>query len=334
VQTAVASAAAVVTLPPLSIVRARVTMRMLEPATLPPYKGAMLRGGFGYAFQRATSACPTTCWGHADACNATLVCPYRQYFEPERVAQGGPLHDLRDIPRAFVIEPPLDERRSYAAGDALEFGLVLIGKAIDVLPNFLYGFAELGRSGLGAQLAKARLEHAAALRPFQHSGLTIFADDEAHVPADPPTYNLAELPSHAARLPADLRLTFQTPLRVKSGGAFIEHVDLAAIVQAACWRLAALTRFYGDRTWDVDYQPIVAAARRVRIERAETRWFDWERTSTRGGGRRSMKLGGLIGGVSLREVPLDVRTVLLAASLLHVGKATVFGHGQLAISHM
>jgi hypothetical protein len=40
-----------------------------------------------------------------------------------------------------------------------------------------------------------------------------------------------------------------------------------------------------------------------------------------------MKLGGIIGSAVLRGVPTDVRAVLLAGSLAHVGKACVFGHG-------
>jgi hypothetical protein len=40
-----------------------------------------------------------------------------------------------------------------------------------------------------------------------------------------------------------------------------------------------------------------------------------------------MKLGGIVGSARLRGVPPDVRSVLLAGSLLHVGKACVFGHG-------
>lgn len=124
---------------PLSVLRARISYRLLENTTLPAYKGALLRGGFGYAFQRATSACPRSCWGHSASCTAAMVCPYRQYFEPLRHASDGTLHDLHDVPRAFVIEPPLDHKRQYEAGDLLEFGLVLVGSAIAVLPNFVYG---------------------------------------------------------------------------------------------------------------------------------------------------------------------------------------------------
>ncbi len=318
--------------PPLSILRARVTYRLREATTLPAYKGALLRGGFGYAFQRATSACPPTCWGHASTCNAALVCPYREVFEPRRDPGEGPLHDLQDMPRAFVIEPPLNRQRTYAAGDPLEFGLVLIGTAINLLPNFLYGFAELGQTRLGRDLAKAELERADVLHPFQYTGVPVYTDATVHALTDPPTHNLAELPTHAAALPADLRLTLNTPLRVKARGAFIEHFDLSAIVQAACWRLTTLIRFYGAHPWAIDYRPIVDAARRVRVDRATTEWVDWERTSTRNGELRSMKLGGMVGEATLRAVPPAVRTILLAASLVHVGKATVFGHGRVSLA--
>jgi hypothetical protein len=40
-----------------------------------------------------------------------------------------------------------------------------------------------------------------------------------------------------------------------------------------------------------------------------------------------MTLGGILGSAVLREVPPDLRTVLLMGSLIHVGKACVFGHG-------
>jgi len=68
------------------------------------------------------------------------------------------------VPRPFVIEPPNDGRTHYPAGSALEFGLVLIGRGIDHLPYFLFGFEQLGRMGLGRQHTPARLERVEALR--------------------------------------------------------------------------------------------------------------------------------------------------------------------------
>ena len=193
-----------------SISRFCVTLRLLDATTLPPYKGAMLRGGFGYAFQRA--ACPQPCWGHSDTCAVGALCPYRWIFEtphPPGVAQ---LHDLQDVPRPFVIEPPLDHKRQYAAGDALEFGLVLIGRGIDHLPYFLFSFEQLGRMGLGREQARARLERVEALRPWEPTGLAVYQDGRVtadaarlHDASDTYLYSAATIAARAAALPADLR---------------------------------------------------------------------------------------------------------------------------------
>ncbi|MEI7769225.1 MAG: CRISPR system precrRNA processing endoribonuclease RAMP protein Cas6 [Chloroflexales bacterium] len=318
-------------LPTLGVLRARVTYRLLESTTLPPYKGALLRGGFGYAFQRAS--CPSACWGHSDQCKAGMICPYRWVFETPRPPGAGRLHDLQDVPRPFVIEPPLDHKRAYAAGDALEFGLTLIGRGIDYLPYFLVGFEELGKAGLGRDHAKAKLERVEALEPFRPVGRPIYQDGRTLDTGDLPTVRVADLTTHADALPADLRLTLRTPLRVKARGAFIEQLDLPAIVQAACWRLAALAAFHGD-PWELDYRPVVEAARQVAVERPEIQWVDWERTSTREAQPRQMTLGGIIGSATLRGAPPAVRAALLAGSLLHIGKAAVFGHGWVELSHL
>ncbi|MBK9709834.1 MAG: CRISPR system precrRNA processing endoribonuclease RAMP protein Cas6 [Kouleothrix sp.] len=312
----------------LPILRARVTLRLLADAALPAAKGAMLRGGFGYAFQR--SSCPQPCWGASDRCALASLCPYRWVFEtphPPGVAQ---LHDLQDVPRPFVIEPPLDGRTHYAAGDALEFGLVLIGRGIDHLPYFLYGFEQLGRMGLGGARVPAHLERVEALLPWQPIGPAIYRDGrvEPDTAARLPTLDAPAIAARAAALPADLRLALRTPLRVKARGAFIETIDLPAIVQASCWRLNALATFHGGGPWPVDHRAAAAQAQAVAVEQPQVRWVDWERTSSRGPAPRSMKLGGLVGGARLRGVPPDLRAVLLAGSLVHVGKACVFGHGE------
>jgi hypothetical protein len=120
------------------------TMRLLADARLPAHKDALVRGGFGYAFQRAT--CPERCWGHARECVSETICPYRWVFEtphPPGVAQ---LHDLQDVPRPFALRLPRDQRTSYRAGVALEFELIIIGRGLDYLPYFQQGVETWGRA--------------------------------------------------------------------------------------------------------------------------------------------------------------------------------------------
>lgn len=314
-------------LPNLPLLRARLTYRMLDDAALPAYKGGMLRGGFGYAFQRAT--CPAPCWGQAERCDQPVICPYRWVFETPRPAGVERLHDLQDVPRPFVIDLPNDRRTQLEAGDSLEFGLTLIGRGLDYLPFFLFGFARLGELGLGVKRARANVERVIALEGWGHSGPTLYADGAYQGAAGPlPGLSMAEVQARAASLPADLRLTLRTPLRVKAKGAFIERVDVAALARAACWRLGALALFHGDGPWEQDYRALLAAAAAVRVEAAELRWEEWERQSDHGGTARRMQLGGLVGRAVLRDVTAEVRAALLAGSLVHVGKSCVFGHGD------
>jgi hypothetical protein len=313
-------------LPDLSVVRARLTLRLLEPALLPKFKGGMLRGGFGYAFQRAS--CPQSCWGHSETCAVVALCPFRWVFETPHPPDIAQLHNLRDVPRPFVIEPPLDGRTHYTVGDALEFGLVLIGRGIDYLPYFLFSFEQLGTMGLGRDYARARLERVEVLGPWQPVGEVIYQDGRALAAARSlPLIDGAAIMAQALQVPADLRLAFRTPLRVKSRGTWLQHVDPAAIVQAICWRLNALATFHGAGLWAVDYRTLVEQARSIAVEAARVQWVDWDPTSTRGVEPRKMTLGGMIGSAVFRNVPPDVRAVLVAGSLVHVGKACVFGHG-------
>lgn len=317
------------TLPDLPLLRARLTYRLLEDARLPAYKGTMLRGGFGYAFQRST--CPETCWGHASRCPEAVICPYRWVFETPRPAGVSRLHDLKDIPRPFVIDLPPDPRDFAEAGDSLEFGLTVIGHSLNYLPYFLYAFARLGEAGLGVRRARAILERVVALPPEQVTGPTIYAEGRVHDVADLPLITRTALIAQAAELPEDLWLTLRTPLRVREDKRILDRVSLGAIVRAACWRLDALDVFHGAADWGLDYRPLVAAAGAVRVESERVQWEDLGRRSDHGGVEKEIDLGGIVGSALLRGVGPELRAVLLAGGMIHVGKACVFGNGSFRV---
>ncbi|MGQ9549765.1 MAG: CRISPR system precrRNA processing endoribonuclease RAMP protein Cas6 [Roseiflexus sp.] len=310
----------------LLLLRMRLTLRLLHDAALPEHKGAMLRGGFGYALQRAS--CPDSCWGRSHNCTSADLCAYRWIFETPRPPGVERLHDLRDVPRPFVIMPPVDGRTRYEAGETLEFGLTLIGRGIEYLPYFLYGFEQLGMMGLGRNRARARLERVEVLPAWEVQGTVIYQDGGVlNSAAVLPEITPAMVYRRAAHLPADLRLTLRTPLRLKTRGAFLTTIDVPVLIQAICWRLSALAAVHGAMPWDVDHQRLIEAARPIRVEQAQIRWVEMLRTSTRGGTLQTMPQGGMVGSVVLRDVTEEVRALLLLGSLVHLGKACTFGHG-------
>ena len=317
-------------LPELPCLLLRMSMRLLEDARLPAYKGGIFRGGFGYAFQRAT--CPERCWGNADDCRVEPICPYRWVFETPRPAGIEQLHDLRDIPRPFVLRLSPDERRQYRAGEALEFELTIIRRGVDYLPFFLFSFEELGRKGLGAGRARARLERAEALEPWQPTGVLVYHNGQVLSSTEGlPLVDTAAILAQAAALPTDLRIELDAPLRVKAGKQFINELDLPAILRALGWRLNALSIFHGDGPWQLDYRPWVAQAADVTVAEPQLRWKTWERRSDHRGQAQNIPLSGLVGTAVLREVPLELRALLLSGSVVHIGKATVFGYGALRL---
>lgn len=318
---------------PPALLRCRLTLRLLEDAELPALKGPLLRGGFGYAFQEAS--CPQPCWRRSDQCRVEAICPYRWVFETPRPPGEYPLHDLRDVPRPFVITPPADSRTRYTAGSTLDFELVLIGRSIQWLPFFLLAFERFARGGLGRDNAQARLERVEALEPWGVTGPVIFQDGSAITrDAGLPIIDGAIVAARAAALPPDLRLSFVTPLRRKHQGRLLDTFDLPAIVQALCWRISALATFHGDGHWNVDYEALIAQARSVIVEPEEQRWEDRSRLSRRGGVTHAMEYGGMTGHAVIRGVPSELRALLLLGTQTHLGKACVFGNGALLLKSL
>ncbi len=138
----------------IRVAQFRFILRAEEPMRLPAYAGSTLRGGFGHAFKRAVCVVRH---GECDRCLIRQQCPYQYVFETPPPADTEMLRKYPAAPHPFVIEPPLDGRRSYAAGDSLNFGLTLIGRGIDYLPYFIVAFEEFGRTGLGRSHGRFRL---------------------------------------------------------------------------------------------------------------------------------------------------------------------------------
>ena len=315
---------------PLSLCRVRLTLRLLADTTLPAYKGAMLRGGFGYAMQQ--SLCPQPCWQNAAACPVRDRCPYHRIFEALPSTSDAPLPNLGDAPRAFVLSPPLGEQTQYRAGEPLEFLLTLVGNVIDDLPHFLVGFEQFGKIGLGRFNTPARLERAEALYPWQATGSVVYADGHARAAAKQlPEVTPASVLAQAGRLPAALQLAFPTPLHLKVRGEPMRSFAFPPLIQAIGRRISLLSQIYGGATTPFDYRSLVQQAEQVHAERVQMRWHDWQRTSTRGSTPQTMPMGGLVGSVLLRDVPLELRAMLLYGSLLHVGKGCTFGLGAVEV---
>jgi len=309
----------------LRIAKYRFTLEALEELHLPPYKGSTLRGGFGHVFKR--TVCFQKDMETCDACLLKNNCPYGYIFETSPPTDAEVLRTYSDVPLPFVIEPPLDRRTRYQPGDLLEFGLVLVGKAINYLPYFVVVFRELGRVGIGRERGKYVLQRIAAVQPLDGAEALAYDGVDVIVGDQDLSVGYAEVEVRARELP-DERVTanFLTPTRLKhSGQVAKEGPPFHVLIRAILRRVSSLSYFHCGERWETDYRGIIEAAQGVRLAGVWTEWVDWERYSRRQ--QQRMNLGGLVGQAAYEGELRPFLSLLVLGELVHVGKGTVFGNG-------
>ncbi|HZP02618.1 MAG TPA: CRISPR system precrRNA processing endoribonuclease RAMP protein Cas6 [Terriglobia bacterium] len=303
-----------------AVARFRLRLRVLERLALPGHMGSALRGGFGRIFRRV--ACTRGC---REACQRPAECAYGYVFETRTPPESQILRSVESAPRPFALEPPGGAQPAFDPGESLELGLVLVGRAMDYLPYFIYAFRELGRAGLGRWKGKFRLEEVAAL-PLVGDPAAIYREGRDH-PASDRIYRLglAQLPPP----PADgswLTVEFLSPTQVQYEGAAVAPREFHVLFRSLLRRVNFLNYFHcGGRLME-EPQTLIDDARTVRTEHSALRWEAWERYSFRQA--RRVPMGGYVGQVSFRGRLQPFWPWLALGQWVHVGKGATFGLGQ------
>jgi len=311
------------------LARYNFVLTALDPLSLPLYKGSTLRGVFGHAFKRIVCAQQKQ---ECTECLLRMDCPYASVFE-SRPPDGADIKRLQEaIPRPFVIEPPLTDKTYFLPDEELAFKLILVGRAIDLLAYFVVAFQEAGRMGIGkgrGQYGLSRVETA----PWDDSPVeTVYTHSlRSSIIKRDCAVHFSDLVERAKALGREKKVTldFLTPTRIKDRDRWLSRADFGPLVRALLQRISSLANFHCGETWEYDFRGAIDRAAAVRIIEDCTSWGDWERYSSRQD--QPVKLGGFIGAVTYAGDLEEFMPLLLAGSLVHVGKGTVFGNGQYVI---
>ena len=311
----------------LKTAKFRLCLTILEPMTLPAYKGSTFRGGFGNVFRRIS--CSQRQLKDCRECLLTRVCPYWAVFEPGPPENAEFLHKYEEIPRPFILEPPETEKTEFEPGEQITLNLILVGKALDYLPYFILVFKELGDTGIGKGRARFVLKKVDSIQPFA-GGDPILVYDGEKVYNQFYTITQTEIQSLPPNSGDVLKINFLTMTRLKSGGAFAAKPEFSVLIRALFRRISTLQYFYCGQKLEMDFQTEIAKAEQVQLIRNGTRWIDWERYSSRQDVR--MKLGGLVGQAEYAgEAWREFIDLLRWGELVHVGKGATFGLGRYTI---
>src|SRR4051812_14873333 len=174
----------------------------LTPLELDDQAGSAIRGAVvGGLLERfcANKAAPTC----AD-CPLVRVCPVAALVAPMR--QDGQTGGAQR-PRPYTVRPPLGPRR-FAPGDALSFGITLIGQAAQLFPYVFMAAQAIEQTGLGRRLGanagrrgSLQIDAITALDPLNDRRAPLYTRGHPQVQAPGLPIDAATVAAYAATLP-------------------------------------------------------------------------------------------------------------------------------------
>ena len=302
------------------LARFRLTLKARAPILLPAYKGSARRGGFGQVFRRIA------CLGADRGVTHCLLgdrCPYHYIFETPPPADSVVLNKIPTAPQPFVIEPPLENKRRYEPGEELIFHLVLIGKALDYLPYFIYTFDELGRVGLGRGKGNYTLESVDWI-DASDAAVSVYDGNRKVLTDSFHALSLSQLSVGCPSL-SQLSVTFLTPTRLKYENRLAADCEFHVLFRNLVRRIALLDYFHCGGEFPPERREFVERARAIETIASDLRWIDWARYSNRQ--QNMVHMGGFVGQVTYCGDFTEFFPYLLLGTYTHVGKGATFGLG-------
>jgi len=305
-------------------------LRFEKPATISPsMAGSMLRGAFGSQLRRIV--CFDTRTRCLD-CQMRLNCAYEKIFAPHVSPAAHRLRKERDLPRGFVLKPPLSGA-VYGPERLFAFRMILVGELIGWFPYIVVPFNELGQVGIGRDRTPFQLEQIVSLGLNQGPRAHIYSKAENLVHADRMIRvgfnDLARRAQPMNKEAVTLKFLTPTVLRYNATGRpgeseTIRVPEFHVLIKRLRDRVNRLATVYCGEELSIDYRAFGERAEKVKTEKVNGRWTERAR-KTRDG--RAHNLSGFTGEVSFTGPTGEFLPLILLGQYIHAGKNAVFGNG-------
>lgn len=295
----------------------RISLMFIYDAEVPKNKASALRGGMGEMLLRANCICDRKC----EDCDFLSECIVQRIMyskfdnKPDFVTTG------ESIGYTVTCRDYCDYVR---AGDIISFELVLFGKNIVYLNQYLQAIYALGQNGLGSAHALFQVHSVMNLKgePLLENGNIYMGRYLRETVGEYVDYRLRQLKPEKN---GTYMIRLLTPLTVKHQGEFIAELQAEALVQAVRRRIFMLDCFENIDGEELYHEEIPMPE----ITEQSTYLYDVHRMSFRK--NRKITLKGLRGTAMISKVCDELFALLLAGELVHIGKNTSFGFGKYKI---
>lgn len=291
------------------------TVTNIEPSL---FMGNTVRGAFGYNLRQiACSDSTKECSG----CGQRNSCIYAYIFETPIPANKQKI-SAEKAPHPFVLETGLIASKAYKPGGIWTFNLTLFGRGIDLLPVFIYAFAQMGQRGLGRTGGKFNLVE---VRDY-YTGNIVSDGKQQIVAANLQRINLGGAGDQSHNGSGKLLMKLLSPLRIVNKGAIIRRPSFEVIIRSILRRYSSLEYFHDHRETSFNYAELIKKAASVLMTDEQLKWCDYTRYSTRQ--KKAVPMGGIMGEITYERGWQEFFPLLKAAELMHIGKNCTFGLGQ------
>lgn len=295
-------------------------LRAVRGGSLPRHGGAVLRSAFGAALRAVSCDNPDS---ECSSCPTRDACAYLYLFETPLPPDARFLRAADRLPHPFVLRAWGEDRARVGGGDLVTIEVILVGRAIDLLPHVMVAVGRMAMRGLGRERLPLRLVGIDQLEGREGRARTLF-DSQRQVDQVQPEG--LQVPDISAAVEIELL----TPTNLVSDGRSLRQLEFAPLVRALLRRASALSAFHCNAALELDYRALVDRAGTVHVAQADTRHVSFKRYSSRQGQRVPQE--GLVGRARLEGDALRELAPLLAlGEVVHVGKGTAMGMGRYQI---
>jgi hypothetical protein len=202
--------------------------------------------------------------------------------------------------------------------------MILVGKAIQLLPQVMIAVERMAHRGLGRDRIPFQLRGVEQiLKGDPAPRRLLFEGHHFMAEALPQSIDIDALPQKSSTL----TLKLLSPTKLISHGLTQQHLEFQPLVRALLRRLSSLCFFHCQAPLEVDYRALVEQAKSVSTLHSDLRFLTFSRYSSRQ--NRQLPQCGLLGEVTFSGPTLQPFMPLIAlGEVLHVGKGTAFGMGH------
>ncbi|MEN8904378.1 MAG: CRISPR system precrRNA processing endoribonuclease RAMP protein Cas6 [Clostridiales bacterium] len=205
-------------------------------------------------------------------------------------------------------------------GEIFNFGLVIIGKAIEYLPYFIYCFEELGRVGFGKKFGKYNVLSIKCC----NSNKVIYI--ESRLTENQAVIKNCDFNGETAN---KLIIEFKTPVKLLQKKKMISDISFEVLMKNILRRISLLSHFHCDRKLELDFTDIINKSKEIITKSSNLKFYDWERISRNT--NKPVFMGGFMGVIIYEGELDDFIPFVKAGEIFHIGKGCSFGMGKFEI---